>query len=92
LGRLSSSFSFEIAPAPVNTWSARVLTLPNQVDFTFVDSGGSIPNIIIPIGKNIDWSIDKLDNMVYGTVANLGFNLSNGVLVQSGNAMNEKVL
>jgi hypothetical protein len=90
LGRLFSDFSFEIAPAPVNTWSARVLTLPNQVDFTFSDSGGSIPiiNIITPI----DWSADKLDNMVYGTVANLGFNLSNGVLVQSGNAMNDKIL
>ena len=92
LGRLFSNFSFEVAPDPINSWSARVLTLPNQVDFTFVDSGGSIPNIIIPIGKNIDWSIDKLDNMVYGTVANLGFNLSNGVLVQSGNAMNDKIL
>jgi hypothetical protein len=90
LGRLSSDFSFEVAPAPVNTWSARVLTLPNQVAFTFSDSGGSIPNInvITPI----DWSADKLDNMVYGTVANLGFNLSNGVLVQSGNAMNDKIL
>ena len=90
LGRLFSDFSFEVTPAPVNTWSARVLTLPNQVDFTFSDSGGSIPiiNIITPI----DWSADKLDNMVYGTVANLGFNLSNGVLVQSGNAMNDKIL
>jgi len=29
---------------------------------------------------------------VYGTVANLGFNISNGVLVQSGNAMNNAVL
>ena len=90
LGRLFSDFSFEIAPAPVNTWSARVLTLPNQVDFTFSDSGGSIP--IINVFTPIDWSADKLDNMVYGTVANLGFNLSNGVLVQSGNAMNDKIL
>lgn len=90
LGRLFSDFSFEVSPAPVNTWSARVLTLPNQVAFTFSDSGGSIPiiNVITPI----DWSADKLDNMVYGTVANLGFNLSNGVLVQSGNAMNDKIL
>lgn len=90
LGRLFSDFSFEVAPAPVNTWSARVLTLPNQVAFTFEDTGGPIPNInvITPI----DWSADKLDNMVYGTVANLGFNLSNGVLVQSGNAMNDKIL
>jgi hypothetical protein len=93
LGRLSSDFSFEVTPAPVNTWSARVLTLPNQVDFSFAPqtaNDGPIPGIIVTTG--IDWSIDKLDNMVYGTVANLGFNLSNGVLVQSGNAMNDKVL
>jgi hypothetical protein len=95
LGRLSSDFSFEVTPAPINTWLARVLTLPNPVDFTFAapsPTDGPIPKIIIPAGKNIDWSIDKLDNMVYGTVANLGFNLSNGVLVQSGNAMNDKIL
>jgi hypothetical protein len=92
LGRLFSDFSFEVAPAPVYTWSARVLTLPNPVDFIFTDSNGPIPNIIIPIGGNIDWTADKLDNLVYGTVANLGFNLSNGVLVQSGNAMNDKIL
>lgn len=92
LGRLFSNFSFEVLPAPVNNWSARVLTLPNPVDFTFSNSGAPIPTINITPGKNIDWSIDKLDNMVYGTVANLGFNLSNGVLVQSGNAMNDKIL
>lgn len=90
LGRLYSDFSFEVAPEPVNTWSARVLTLPNPVDFIFVDSNGPIP--IIEIITPIDWTADKLDNLVYGTVANLGFNLSNGVLVQSGNAMNDKIL
>jgi hypothetical protein len=80
-----------VAPiVDANNFKARVLTLPSPVSFTFTESGGPIPNIIIT--KNIDWSIDKLDNMVYGTVANLGFNLSNGVLVQSGNAMNDKIL
>ena len=90
LGRLFSDFSFEVAPEPVNTWSARVLTLPNPVDFIFTDSNGPLP--IITIITPIDWTADKLDNLVYGTVANLGFNLSNGVLVQSGNAMNDKIL
>jgi hypothetical protein len=93
LGRLFSNFSFEVLPAPVLNWSARVLTLPNPVDFTFDANTiniGPIPDIIIT--TPIDWSADKLDNMVYGTVANLGFNLSNGVLVQSGNAMNDKIL
>ena len=90
LGRLYSGFSFEVAPGPIFTWSARVLTLPNPVDFIFTDSDGPIPtiNVITPT----DWTADKLDNLVYGTVANLGFNLSNGVLVQSGNAMNDKIL
>jgi len=91
LGRLDSMLIYECYPFDnVDFYRARVLTLPNQVDFTFTDSNGSIPtiNVITPI----DWTADKLDNMVYGTVANLGFNLSNGVLVQSGNAMNDKIL
>jgi len=90
IGRITDLFSFNVLPAPVESWQARVLTLPNPVAFTFTDSGGPIPNIIIT--SPIDWTPDKLDNMVYGTVANLGFNLSNGTLVQSGNAMNDKIL
>jgi hypothetical protein len=90
LGRLNSAFTFEIAPAPVSSWSARVLTLPRPVEFTFTDNNGPIPNIAVT--SPTDWTADKLDNLVYGTVANLGFNLSNGVLVQSGNAMNDKIL
>lgn len=94
LGRMSSALVYECAPSVgVNSYRARVLTLPNQVDFYFdapTLRDGPIPSIQIIQG--IDWSADKLDNMVYGTVANLGFNLSNGVLVQSGNAMNDKVL
>jgi hypothetical protein len=90
IGRITDLFSFNVLPAPVESWQARVLTLPNPVAFTFTDSGGPIPNIIIT--SPIDWTADKLDNMVYGTVANLGFNLSNGTLVQSGNAMNDKIL
>jgi hypothetical protein len=90
IGRIYDNFSIEILPYPVDKWRARVLTLPNPVSFTFADSGGLLP--IITITQEIDWTADKLDNLVYGTVANLGFNLSNGVLVQSGNAMNEKIL
>ena len=91
IGRLYSILTYEVAPiVDANNFKARVLTLPSPVEFAFTESNGPIPNIIIT--KNIDWSIDKLDNMVYGTVANLGFNLSNGVLVQSGNAMNDKIL
>lgn len=90
IGRITDLFYYNVLPAPVESWQARVLTLPNPVAFTFTDSGGPIPNINIT--SPIDWTADKLDNMVYGTVANLGFNLSNGTLVQSGNAMNDKIL
>jgi hypothetical protein len=90
IGRLTDGFRYDISPAPASKWRARVLTLPSPVSFTFTENNGPIPtiNIVAPI----DWTADKLDNLVYGTVANLGFNLSNGVLVQSGNAMNDKIL
>jgi hypothetical protein len=91
LGRMFSMLIYEINPfADIANCRARVITLPNPVDFTFTDSDGPIPNITI--NTPIDWTADKIDNLVYGTVANLGFNLSNGVLVQSGNAMNDKIL
>lgn len=91
IGRPYALLTYEVSPITnVDNFKARVLKLPTPVAFTFTESNGPIPNIIIT--KNIDWTLDKLDNMVYGTVANLGFNLSNGVLVQSGNAMNDKIL
>jgi hypothetical protein len=90
LGRIVDDFSIEVLPAPASKWRARVLTLPTPVAFTFVDNGSPLPTIVVT--QNTDWTADKLDNLVYGTVANLGFNLSNGVLVQSGNSMNEKIL
>jgi len=89
----ASMLIYEIVPyATISSIRARVLTLPNPVDFSFIDGTGALPVVVIPPGGGIDWSEDKLDNLVYGTVANLGFNLSNGVLVQSGNAMNDKIL
>ncbi len=91
IGRMTSMLQYECLPfANVAFYSARVLTLPNPVRFNFLPSNGPIPTI--QVISAIDWSYDKLDNMVYGTVANLGFNISNGVLVQSGNAMNNAVL
>jgi hypothetical protein len=91
IGRLYGLATYEVSPITnVDNFKARVLKLPNPVAFTFEESNGPIPDIIIT--SRMDWTLDKLDNMVYGTVANLGFNLSNGVLVQSGNAMNDKIL
>jgi hypothetical protein len=91
IGRLMGLLQYEVLPMTgVSSVQARALTLPTPVAFTFSDSGGPIP--LITITQQIDWTADKLDNLVYGTVASLGFNLSNGVLVQSGTAMNEKIL
>jgi hypothetical protein len=85
--------NYEIIPNYPNFFSyarVRCLTLPSPVVFTLTDNGGPIPTVTFQ--KDIDWTEDKLDNLVYGTVANLGFNLSNGVLVQSGEGMNQKTL
>jgi hypothetical protein len=91
LGRMQELLKFEIVPSLTSyDVKARVLTLPRVCEFTFVDSGGAIPTIVVT--TDLNWSEDKIDNLVYGTIAALGFNLSNGVLVQAGNAMNEKQL
>lgn len=91
IGRLYGLLTYDVLPIDTAySFRARITKLPAPVDFIFEDSNGPLPNIIII--KDIDWTADKLDNLVYGTVANLGFNLSNGVLVQSGNAMNDKIL
>ena len=93
IGRMYSLLKYDVLPLDtINNFNARIIKLPAPVSFEFVENNSPIPTIIIPPGKGIDWSADKLDNLVYGTVANLGFNLSNGVLVQSGNAMNDKIL
>lgn len=95
LGRMAGLLQFEVAPVGVRA-NARVLTLPSPVSFTFQDNGTVYPTILNGDGsgpvEDIDWTEDKLDNLVYGTISALGFNLSNGVLVQSGNAMNDKIL
>lgn len=88
---IDTAIVYEVAPkADLLFAFAKALVLPGNCAFTFVDEGAPLPKIVIT--QDWDWTPDKLDNLVYGTVANLGFNLSNGVLVQSGNAMNEKVL
>jgi hypothetical protein len=93
LGRMQGLLTFEIVPSLTSyDVKARVLTLPTVCEFTFVDSGGAIPDIVVTPGKDLNWSEDKIDNLVYGTIAGLGFNLSNGVLVQAGNSMNDKQL
>ena len=91
LGRMQELLKFEIVPSLTSyDVKARVLTLPRVCAFTCADSGGAIPTITVT--TDLNWSEDKIDNLVYGTIAGLGFNLSNGVLVQAGNSMNDKQL
>jgi hypothetical protein len=91
IGRSIALLTYEVLPiVNANTFRAQVITLPSPAQFTFVDNGNPIPTIVA--AGPFSWTEDKLDNLVYGTVANLGFNLSNGVLVQSGNGMNDKIL
>lgn len=90
LGRMNDLLTYEIAPADFDAANVRCLTLPNPVVFQLDDNGGPVPSVIYT--NDIDWTEDKFDNLVYGTISNLGFNLSNGVLVQSGEAMNQKNL
>jgi len=90
LGRMRGLLEFDVLPDNFFMAKVRALTLPTVCEFTFVDSGGAIPTIVVT--TDLNWTEDKIDNLVYGTIAALGFNLSNGVLVQAGNAMNEKQL
>lgn len=90
LGRMRGLLSFDVIPDDYFRAKVRVLTLPTVCAFTFTDSGGAIPTITVT--TDLNWSEDKIDNLVYGTIAGLGFNLSNGVLVQAGNSMNERQL
>lgn len=90
LGRMRGLLEYDIAPSTYFSANVRALTLPTVCEFTFSDSGGQIPTINVI--TDLNWTEDKIDNLVYGTIAALGFNLQNGVLVQAGNAMNDKQL
>lgn len=82
-------FTFELVPSTYTSVSARCLCYPPACDFTFEDNGGPVPTVI-PIVNPI-WQDDKLENILYRTISKLGFNLQNGVLVQAGNQMEQKV-
>jgi hypothetical protein len=82
---------FQIVPGVFAEQRARALFLPRNVDFTFTDDPiSSVP--IINVIVDTDFTDEKLNNLLYLTVANLGFNLSNGVLVQAGTAKEFKEL
>jgi hypothetical protein len=96
----NKSLSYEIVPQDsidnrINSIMVRCLTLPALVNFEFtIDTTKPLP-IIDETDANFvdtDWSYDKYDQLVFMTVEQLGFNISNGVLIQAGLAQEQKVL
>lgn len=82
LGRMNGLLAFEVFPSTFFRAQARVLTLPTDVDFDFTDDGGETPTVIVY--QDTDFTEEKFNNLLFLTVTSLGFNLSNGVLVQAG--------
>jgi hypothetical protein len=62
--------------------SVRALTLPTDVAFTLADTGGESPEIVGDF-TDTDFSEEKFNNLLFLTISSLGFNLSNGVIVQA---------
>jgi hypothetical protein len=99
LNLANKTLSYEIVPQDssniLNSVMARCLTLPRLVDFNFtLDTTKPLPIIdeTDPLFVDTDWSDDKYDQLVFMTVEQLGFNISNGVLIQAGLAQEQKVL
>jgi len=97
----NQTLTYEIVPQDSNnilySVMVRCLTLPRLVNFVF-DATLSVsePLPVIdetsPLFIDTDWSDDKYDQLVFMTVEQLGFNISNGVLIQAGLAQEQKVL
>lgn len=94
LGRMNGLLRYEIYPNVFHAAKARVLTLPRDVDFEVIEAPGSEVPVINPNGPFIDtdFTEEKLNNLLFLTITSLGFNLSNGVLVQAGTQQEFKQL
>ena len=96
----NKSLSYEIVPQNrtdnrMYSIMVRCLTLPTLVNFNFIlNSPAPLPEVDLgdPNFVDTDWSDDKYDQLVFMTVEQLGFNISNGVLIQAGLAQEQKVL
>jgi hypothetical protein len=82
LGRMNGLLTFEVFPSVFNMASVRALTLPTDVSFTLVDDGGESP-VLVPGYTDTDFTEEKFKNLLFLTISSLGFNLSNGVIVQA---------
>jgi hypothetical protein len=95
LGRMNGLLQYEVYPFAFNNARARVLTLPRDVNFEVIDSPTSevpIVDVNAPGYTDTDFTDEKFNNLLFLTVASLGFNLSNGVLVQAGTQQEFKQL
>lgn len=92
VGLEKNVITYEVVPqSNVQSVMVRCLTLPTLVDFDFtIDTTKPLP-IVVPTVET-DWSEDKYDQLVFMTVEQLGFNISNGVLIQAGQTQEQKVL
>jgi hypothetical protein len=82
LGRMNGLLTFEVFPSVFNMVSVRALTLPTDVSFTLEDDGGESP-VIVGDFVDTDFTEEKFNNLLFLTISSLGFNLSNGVIVQA---------
>lgn len=88
-GRLMGSFEYEIAPNNYFGARARCLCYPPDCAFTFVDDNAPVP--IVTVQNDLIWLPDKIEPLLSRTIQKLGFNIQNGVLVQAGAQMEQKV-
>lgn len=84
LGRMNGLLRYEVYPTVFNKARARVLTLPTDVNFQVIDNPFSEVPEVAPGYVDTVFTEEKFNNLLFLTVASLGFNLSNGVLVQAG--------
>ena len=82
LGRMNGLLTFEVYPSSFYQCKARVLTLPTDVEFSLVDDGGEVPSLVEGY-TDTDFTDEKFNNLLFLTISSLGFNLSNGVIVQA---------
>jgi len=84
IGRLESILAYEVYPSVFNQSKVRVLTLPQDVNFDLVDDPLYEVPQVAPNYIDTDFTEEKFNNLLFLTIESLGFNLSNGVLIQAG--------
>lgn len=88
LGRMLGFLQYEIFPSVYFAAKARVLTLPTNVEFELIDNDITPIPDLVPNYIDTDFTEDKFNNLLFLTLNSLGFNISNGLLVQ-GTAQKE---